>query len=348
MKRSIVLATILIVLAAQSGAAERVRVSVFGLFRPQQLVVEVSPHSPLLVRSGTKEFVAGVDSAQRITISRSRNAIVANSRSVKITGESVTVAARSGGDSEITLSIPGKLRRHYRGTLTVLSDGKTLVAVVEMDLETAVASVVAAEMNASAPLEALKAQAVVSRSYLVATRHRHPYSDFCDTTHCQFLREPPASKSRAAIATRETKGLVLKWNGRVVSAMFFASCGGRTHSLAEVGYQTADYPYYSVECPYCHGSPERWSSRISNEDAAKLAPKSESERIKAGRKLGWHAVESNAYTRTSRDGAVDLTGVGRGHGVGMCQRGAIGMAQSGKQFRAILAHYLPNTTIGDQ
>ena len=80
------------------------------------------------------------------------------------------------------------------------SAGGELVPVVSMDLETAVASVVAAEQVAGTPLEALKAQAVATRSYFVATRGRHRGFDFCDTTHCQFLREPPASGHPAARA----------------------------------------------------------------------------------------------------------------------------------------------------
>src|SRR6266571_2973368 len=62
-----------------------------------------------------------------------------------------------------------------------------------MDRETATASVVAAENTPDTPLEALKAQAVAARSYFVAGRGRHHDFDFCDTTHCQFLREPPSA-----------------------------------------------------------------------------------------------------------------------------------------------------------
>ena len=86
------------------------------------------------------------------------------------------------------LSVPGRIERRFRGTLEVASRGGALEAVVSLDIETAVASVVAAESPPGAPLEALKAQAVVARSYYLATRGRHAGFDFCDTTHCQFLR----------------------------------------------------------------------------------------------------------------------------------------------------------------
>ena len=84
--------------------------------------------------------------------------------------------------------------------------------MVTMDLETAVASVVAAESPPGAGLESLKAQAVVARSFLVAAHGRHARSDFCDTTHCQFLREPPAEGSLAERAARNTA--VSSWRTR--------------------------------------------------------------------------------------------------------------------------------------
>jgi len=109
--------------------------------------------------------------------------------------ERFVVTARDGSPVPFELAVPGKLRRVYRGRLTLTAHNGVLLAVVSMDRETAVASIVAAEMPASAPLEALKAQAVVARSFLVAGG-RHVGYDFCDTTHCQFLRSRPLSVRR--------------------------------------------------------------------------------------------------------------------------------------------------------
>src|SRR5260221_13879275 len=95
-----------------------------------------------------------------------------------------------------------------------------------MDVETAVASIVVAESPPHAPMEALKAQAVAARSFLAAGKGRHSGFDFCDTTHCQFLRQPPAADSPAAQATSATRGLVLAYKGRGFAAMYSASCGG--------------------------------------------------------------------------------------------------------------------------
>jgi len=163
----------------------------------------------------------------------------------------------SGTESApFVLVVPGKLRRRYQGSLSIAAKDNELFAVVEMDLETAVASIVAAEVPASTLFEALKAQAVVTRSFLVASHARHTGSAFCDTTHCQFLRSPPPPDSAASRATRSTKGLVLAWHGKAFPAMYSAACGGRTRTLPQNAQLPAAYPYYAVECRYCLRHPK--------------------------------------------------------------------------------------------
>src|SRR5260370_30761334 len=99
----------------------------------------------------------------------------------------------------------------------------------------AVASTVAAESTPGTPPEAMKAEAVVARSYFVAGGRRHRDFDFCDLTHCQFLHEPPAQESSAASATHETRGIVLTLEEKPFAPMFSRSCGGRTRTPVEVG-----------------------------------------------------------------------------------------------------------------
>jgi SpoIID/LytB domain protein len=124
-----------------------------------------------------------------------------------------------------------------------------LLAIVKMDLETAVASIVAAESPPGAPLEARKAQAVVARSFLIAAHGRHEGFDFCDTTHCQFLRETPPAASPSAKAAEETRGLLLAYQGRPIAALYSANCGGKTRTLEEAGWNAEAYPYFAVDCP---------------------------------------------------------------------------------------------------
>lgn len=339
--RSAVLAMIL--LAAAPVLAQRVRVSVFGLFHPQKLEVEAVSAHPLMITAGKRDKVLGDHVRLQAA---ARQGIAIQTPTFEIRSSELRVSSQQGTDADFRLSVPGKIRRLYHGQLRVLQAGSELVPVIEMDVEVAVASIVAAELPSSLPIEALKAQAVVTRSYLLAGAPRHTHADFCDTTHCQFLRQPPGANSPAAISAAETRGLVLAWHGVPFAAMYSARCGGTTRTLAEVGLSSRDYPYFAVTCQYCRQSPARWSSVLQGTDAELLGSSpNERGRLATGRKLGWNAVPSNSYAAHHRIGDVLLEGAGAGHGVGLCQFGAGGMARDGYDFRKILSHYFPNTDI---
>jgi peptidoglycan hydrolase-like amidase len=213
--------------------AALVTVGVFGLFHPTELDVRPAHGGAIVVeRDGARESLEG-------------------SHALRIRG-AAHVTGRNGGLGEFVLSVPGRITREFHGRLEVRADRGHLLAIVEMDRETAVASIVAAELP-TVGNEALKAQAVAARSFLAASRARHEGFEFCDTTHCQFLREPPKPGSAAARAAEETRGLALAYQGRVFAALYSADCGGRTRTIEDAGWQTPQdvgyYPYFAVECP---------------------------------------------------------------------------------------------------
>jgi stage II sporulation protein D len=205
--------------------------------------------------------------------------------------------------------------------------------------------VVEAESPPGAPLEARKAQAVVARSYFVAGSGGHRGFDFCDTTHCQFLREPPAAESPSSVAAQATRGLVVAYEGLPFPAMYSARCGGRTRTLAELGITARGYPYYAVDCDYCRSHAMEWKARLTPEEARCISRHTEQERLEIARKLGWSVVPSNRFTLTLQPDHAVVSGVGAGHGLGLCQYGAADLARKGADFPAILAHYFPNISI---
>jgi peptidoglycan hydrolase-like amidase len=213
------------------------------------------------------------------------------SQSCSITAADAPVAITSGDGQacDFVLEIPGVLRRRYRGALRILSQADELIPLVTMDSETAVSSITGAELPViGAPREALMAQAVVARSFLIAAAPRHTGYDFCDTTHCQFLRSPAAADSLVDRAIRSTSGLTLENQGAVFPCRYSAACGGHTDRREELGYR-----YESVECEGC---------------------------------LLHH------YAR-------------RGHGLGLCQEGALYLARKGWSYERILALYLPGARV---
>ncbi len=129
-----------------------------------------------------------------------------------------------------------------------------IIAIVTMGLETAVASTVAAEAPPGAAKAMLEAQAIVTRSYLTA-RKRHRDFDFCDTTHCQFIKDPPPLDTPAARAAQATAGQVLLYRGQVVAAFYVARCGGLLSPLPPENVGDGEYPYFAVQCAYCARNP---------------------------------------------------------------------------------------------
>jgi len=207
-----------------------VAICVFSLFHPVELEVQPARSSVVVVeQNGRRQTLEG-------------------SGAMKLRGRA-TAAGRDGAEATFILSVPGKIRREFRGRLEVRAEAGHLLAIVIMDRENAVASIVAAESPPAAPLEARKAQAVVARSFLIAARARHEGFDFCDTTHCQFLREAPAAGSLPARAAEETRDLVVSYQGRAIPALYSANCGGKTRTLEEAGWNAEAYPYFAVECP---------------------------------------------------------------------------------------------------
>lgn len=326
----------LVFLFASLVHAQTVRVGVFGLFHPTDLAI--APASSVLVLDLDSQPLVVEREAVRLHLADGRIHVAAGARSW--TASRVGVRSRDHRPTGFVLSVPGKIHRRYEGTLEVAATHAELVPVVEIDLEIAVASVTAAESPPGAPPEALKAQAVAARSFLVSgPGGGHADFDFCDTTHCQFLREPPSQDSPAARAARDTRGMVLTYGDAPFAAMYSRSCGGRTRSLAELGLPTRGYPYYSVDCPYCRSHPDVWQREIPRESQGERA------RLELGREFGWSALPSNNYTlQRVGDGMIAL-GSGHGHGVGLCQQGAAAMAREGRSFREILAHYYPNAAI---
>jgi len=322
-----------------------VTIGVFGLFHPREFTVTALNNAALILHADDKQVVlersSGVSSA---TIGLSHDRVVVSAGTHVLRPRRITLMGRKNQPVDFDLAVPKRITRRYHGTLAINKVGLNLVAIVTMDREAAVAAVVAAESSLDTPVEALKAQAVAARSYFVAGR-RHEDFDFCDTTHCQFLRELPPPTGNAAKAVEATRGLVLKYESHSFAAMYTRSCSGRTHTPSEIGLSAGTYPFYSVECTYCRSHPVRWSSRISSRDSSSLRSSDESSRLRLVRRLGWRTVPSNDFVKKKVGDSVLLEGVGQGHGIGLCQAGAKAMAQAGADFRQILAHYYPNTTI---
>ena len=152
-------------------------------------------------------------------------------------------------------SAPLYFKKPYRGTFTLSSDGKKLSLVDTVALEQYLYGVVPSEVPSSWALEALKAQAVASRSYALALRKTSGTFDVYADTRSQVYGGILAEQTATTEAVDETAGRVLLYNGQVAITYFYSTSGGRTASIADV-WNSQPVPYLvSVSDPYDAISP---------------------------------------------------------------------------------------------
>jgi SpoIID/LytB domain protein len=270
------------------------------------------------------------------------------------------------------------------GDLERASAGRTLAigalssggAVSNLPLELYVARVLAGEGEPNAAEAAQQALAVAIRTYAVvnAGRHRREGFDLCDTTHCQVLRAANESSRRAAMATA---GRVLTLGGKPVEIFYSASCGGRSESAVNVWPGAGQFSYLKSVRDDVHEDDVPWVLDMTLDEirqalaragfgGSRLRDIEIDGRTSSGRvarlrlpglrpdaiagdpfrmAIGARMLRSTAFSMTRRGDVVHFTGVGYGHGVGMCVIGAGKRARRGERVETILAQYYPALTV---
>ena len=258
----------------------------------------------------------------------------------------------------------------------LLPDG----SIQTMDLEEYLVGVVLGEMPASFETEALKAQAVVARTYTLKCAGagvKHGTGTMCaDASCCQAYVDPadygggPDSLNKVRSAVAATAGEVLTYNGNLIEATYFSCSGGVTEDAVAVW--GTDYPYLrSVESPgeetaayytdsvyftagefqqklgrELAGSPKSWLGYITytaggGVNTIRIAGV-DYKGTDIRSKLG---LRSTAFTMTADSEGITVNTRGFGHRVGMSQYGADAMALRGCGYEEILTHYYQGTQL---
>ena len=252
--------------------------------------------------------------------------------------------------------------------------------IVEVPLEEYVAGVVAGEMPITFETEALKAQAVAARSYVlkkIEQNYKNSY-DVVDTVLNQVYLDDESLKNKWKDKYEEriqkikkvvldTKGEYLTYDGKVIEAFFFSTSSGLTENCEEVFVEALPY-LRSVDSHYDEISPVYETEKVINyaEFCNKLGIENvplninitkttSTGRIKnitingvnftgnqVTQKLG---LRSNYFEIKQDNDNIIVTTKGYGHGVGMSQYGANGMAKEGYTYKDILNHYYTNVEI---
>ncbi len=243
-----------------------VRIGLFSLLKPEILQVRVAAGASATINAnGLKDASIKPNESVRIRQSGARlNVEILDSfgriKQAITASEAEIVPAEA---ATLELNLPGKIRRVVRGRVSVVALHGPMRIVLVTDRELAVASMVAAELGGARQTEALKALAVVVRTFLLShgARHRSEGFDFCDTTHCQLYRGESDLSAEAASpvvtnAVAQTAGEVLSYGGRVIEGYYSAVCGGlsNTPEMVWSGASASGYPYHRISCRWCRAS----------------------------------------------------------------------------------------------
>jgi stage II sporulation protein D len=268
--------------------------------------------------------------------------------------------------------LPGRVRLSARG-------GRVAVVAV-VPLEEYVAAVLSQEASPTFLPEALSALSVAVRTYAIqaASAPRDPDYDLVAGVEDQVFEGVDSIDSRFRAASGATRGEILLYGGRRARTVYHSTCGGRTESAAAAwGTGVAYLP--SRPCEDCRDSPVwRWEYRMGLAEGRRIAlslgiragddlrieisgrtPSGRASRVRlvsggVSRELkaalfrqaaGYARVRSLWMEVEKAGDGFRFTGRGYGHGVGMCQWGANGMARRGAGYRDILARYYPGTRI---
>jgi SpoIID/LytB domain protein len=244
--------------------------------------------------------------------------------------------------------------------------------VSTIPLEVYVARVLAGEAEPGAADAAMQALAVAIRTYAIVNlgRHRRDGFDLCDTTHCQVMRTANEISRRAALATA---GRVLMLDGKPVEIFYSASCGGRSERAEDVWPGGAKFPYLRSVPDDVHEDEVPWVLTMTLDEIRQALVKAGfggsrlrdieiEDHTHSGRvarlhlsglrpdaiagdpfrmAIGARQLRSTAFSLVRSGNTVRFTGVGYGHGVGMCVIGAGRRARRGESVDAILAQYYP-------
>ncbi|HLU21077.1 MAG TPA: stage II sporulation protein D [Bacillaceae bacterium] len=290
----------------------------------------------------------------------------------------------------------GKLAENHGGQEITFADSGTEVAVFRTEskeiekypLEEYVVGVVAAEMPAEFELEALKAQALAARTYIVnhllngKAEGLPEGANIMDTVdHQVFLNQEDMKKNwgddyeknlrKIRTAVKATEGEILTYNNMPITASFFSTSNGYTENADE--YWKNQIPYLvSVESPWDSDSPKFTSKteipiKVFEEKlGVKLEDKKDIGTITSrttGKKVATVKIGGKEFTGREirekldlrstdfkwvrKDDKIVITTTGYGHGVGMSQYGANGMAKDGKTYKDIVNHYYSNISISE-
>lgn len=276
-------------------------------------------------------------------------------------------------------------KKIYRGNIIIrLSQKSKLNIINEVYIEDYLKGILPKEANSTWPIEALKTQAVISRSYVLKNLKKHSKDGFdvCSTVHCQVYGGASTETKVCNEAVVQTEAEVVTYDNKIAQTLFHSSCGGHTEDPKYVWNWTTKTPPYlkGLKDKYCKENPnQNWTSAIKEQTIREKLTKAGYkvgkikniktkgktpglakeyiiiENTKATLKLNsykfritidpWLIKSTMINSIKKQKDSFIFKGNGWGHKVGLCQWGSKFMADKGFSYKQILQFYYPSTDI---
>ena len=272
--------------------------------------------------------------------------------------------------------------RSFRGTMDIMKkDNMKLAVINRITLEEYLYGVLYNEVSHRWPMEAIKAQGITARTFALYQARQNKLRDY-DLTNDIYSQVYSGAASERWSTTRAVKltlGNVLTYKGDIFPAYYHATCGGKTEDATNLWGIDIE-PLKGSECGFCKESPHyKWTKNIALSEIekkfgdngykiGKIKSVAVMARNKSGRvdkveikddsdvscmltgkdfrrMMGPNDVRSTNFEPSINNDKLTLGGIGWGHGVGMCQWGAKGMSERGKNAEEILKIYYPGAEI---
>jgi stage II sporulation protein D len=366
MKRLTLFFMLLTTTLTEIEAEERVKVRIFSDHFSQSVIFSVISGEYEII--GINGEPVGLTEGEPLYISKYREKLVV--KSIKSKGfvcDSVVCRGLTGNDSfSLMINAGTGSRRYYSDDLHCHPDMGTLLLINSCDADNYLAGVVEAEGGSGKEREYYKTQAVIARTYLYKYFDKHIADGYnvCDNTHCQVFKglSPDSLINRAVLETKDT--VILDRDSTLIISAFHSNCGGETASSGDVWLTNEPY-LRRVNDPYCvSGKNAKWELHLTLGDWIALITKSgysddsrepgDLDFIQSSRLIHYITGSTMISLRTirtelnlrstffsvySEGDSIILKGRGYGHGVGLCQEGAMQMAKEGFDYKEIINFY---------
>lgn len=359
------------------SAQNKVSIALFYAEKPKTCLLSVAK-GEYLIKTG-KSLLAKARKNDLITIETKSNNIEVklNSRSV-YKGQEINLLASLKSNRLIIKPVhPSLEARKYTGDFSFSCKTSYLLIVNTMPIAEYLAGTIETEGGGFAPYEYYKTQALLCRTYAAGHLSRHAGEGFnmCDGVHCQAFHGLSESNPEIQLAVKETHGeVIVDENHKLITAVFHSNCGGET--VAPENVWSLPLPYLDpVIEDYCFGGNHaHWERSISKKDWIDYLKQKgvngcdtlrddklqfdqrkrqlfyvlngDSIPLKKIR-ADWN-LKSTWFNIIPLESTLFIEGKGYGHGVGLCQEGAMEMAKRGYSYKEILRHYYKDIFIIDK